>query len=171
MRDMLAEFSSPLQRGRTPESAESRPSLAPVESQEELQRGRTPESAERPTVAASGRSLRGGFNGAALRRVRRDLKQKRRTARASGLQRGRTPESAERRQRRKSKNKMSNASTGPHSGECGELASLVAEAIDGAIASTGPHAGECGEGSDSEALVGGGRSFNGAALRRVRRGR
>ena len=61
------------------------------------------------------------------------------------------------------------ASTGPHSEECGEN-SARHRLAGPASASTGPHSEECGEARRAPALVDQQRSFNGAALRRVRRG-
>ena len=61
----------------------------------QLQRGRTPESAERSVGGAWPVRLR-GFNGAALRRVRREARAYEKAYSAAKLQRGRTPESAER---------------------------------------------------------------------------
>ena len=110
-----------LQRGRTPESAESTETLVCQSCSTRLQRGRTPESAERRR----------------LERMARAMDQ---------LQRGRTPESAERPFGPHSHFQRRKASTGPHSGECGELRQP-----------TNPEKKP--------------KSFNGAALRRVRRGR
>ena len=134
----------------------------------QLQRGRTPESAERLVSANVSTS-------------------------ASLLQRGRTPESAERSYFLIFNVRLAIASTGPHSGECGED-SAEAHWRRFRVASTGPHSGECGElvvtildaartlllqrgrtpeSAESRAARAPGsghRRFNGAALRRVRRG-
>ena len=61
-----------LQRSRTPKSAERMEAESTAASRSRLQRSRTPKSAERATANSSPVSTPRRFNGAALRRVRRE---------------------------------------------------------------------------------------------------
>ncbi len=118
--DAFAPFRVLLQRGRAPESAEIHffHYLLPWVFQS-LQRGRAPESAEMRDLCAL-------------------------TIFNHGLQRGRAPESA-------------------------EICQLKANLHAARAASTGPRSGERGDVVDQEVVDGSQCSFNGAALRRARR--
>ena len=144
--------------------------VAPAVPKDELQRGRTRGSAEsinRLEHTTFGLAL--CFNGAALVGVRRDntsadwypspidcfngaaLVGVRRVGWAASkiaseglLQRGRTRGSAESRRAAVGLAQQVQASTGPHSWECGEFA-LKPMTPQEAEASTGPHSWECGE--------------------------
>ena len=158
---------SALQRGRTPKSAERLQSAWGKWTFAGLQRGRTPKSAESP-IGCSPRTTLGRFNGAALRRVRRDargrlgaprktgfngaaLRRVRRVAVArgqdafeAGLQRGRTPKSAERMSvtLREEAWRSFNGAALRRVRRVGFFFSRGHNAIS---ASTGPHSEECGE--------------------------
>ena len=132
-----------LQRGRTRGSAERALARAPMRRPRRLQRGRTRGSAERrssrSTCASSSPLQRGRTRGSAERLFLQPS-----IFFAALLQRGRTRGSAESRAHLRPVGRVGEASTGPHSWECGELA-LPWEEVAANVASTGPHSWECGE--------------------------
>ena len=159
-----------LQRGRTPKSAERAGSRSMPVPRRSLQRGRTPKSAERsgsPRIPARSCLLQRG-------RTPKSAERRRPTpasSRSSPLQRGRTPKSAESFRLLGINQPSHPASTGPHSEECGEGNTFEKIEINVKLASTGPHSEECGEAQACRRARRADRSFNGAALRRVRRAR
>ena len=183
-----------LQRGRTQTSAESSLSSGRYTPGLKLQRGRTQTSAESPrpahvtsTLNAStgphsnecgkARGAREEMRHAALLQRGRTQTSAERTARRSRappdwqLQRGRTQTSAERAWifRRLSPLTV-RASTGPHSNECGKLPKLVQAAAKTALLQRGRTQTSAESGVAGRASWGGGTGFNGAALKRVRKG-
>ena len=137
-------MASLLQRGRTPESAESSMRFRRAIFPASLQRGRTPESAESSLCATCSRSFLHRFNGAALRRVRRVARRWLRSSHRKSFNGAALRRVRRDRPLRRAAEAFAEASTGPHSGECGETSNKNAEPL----APPG---------------------FNGAALRRVRR--
>ena len=85
------------------------------------------------------------------------------------LQRGRTQTSAESFAPQDIPQHQVNASTGPHSNECGKSSGDVTWLHVRGIASTGPHSNECGKCLTSGPVSPIAMGFNGAALKRVRK--
>ncbi len=156
-----------LQRGRARESAESSIVVDDEYDRMELQRGRARESAERELAnRAMGAAV--SFNGAALERARRGVRNRLAALLLQWLQRGRARESAEREITRRAIDEMERASTGPRSRERGEGAArgsigLSFARFNGAALERARRA------CSIPAFPFSGKGFNGAALERARR--
>ena len=157
---------------RSGERGRPRESWARLGEEERLQWGRAPESAEGMTTARKRTASRKGFNGAALRRARKDLGIVVDDRILLLLQWGRAPESAEGSPVKEARARLKHpASMGPRSGERGRSAQM--QELASAIQSfNGAALRRARKGrTTAPATFDGSRSFNGAALRRARKDR